>query len=445
MNAGQLKPLAAKVRELLARWDVAISHGQALDLVAALPGLRDWPEVVAFPDQLAARDIDLDAMSRLARRIGARFAERLPARVARRLDATELMNQMAPWNVIEPRDGTRRERLIVACGDSAPGGVRAAGIADRVTRTSQQLVWGPVPPQDDPAEFLAARFAAWDSDLATSDQPEDWERDVVSPSQSRNRSWEHCLSVFPEYDRIELWMDPQPNAQLQLLQLLDWLGRHDQLAEKVFLMQADEPIGNCTPFDIRTLSPRVEKVGPREFELAARAWRAFCQPTPQSWFDLLSSDFDAPACLRATVRAMLAELPAARTGLRATEQRLLERVAERDATWLSVFQNMLRFDAARVYGYWELGRLLDGLARGPSPAIAGLADGPFDRALHDDSVRWKHYNHSALRLSPFGAALLHGEDDIVRHRPVSFWWGGTKLTNERLWRWDESTSTLLSQ
>lgn len=442
MDARQLKLLGARVRELLAEWDIAIAHGQALDLVAALPGLRDWPEVIAFPDRVAARDIDLDATSRLGRRIGAKFGQRLSPRFASRLDAVHMMDRLAPWTIVEPRGARQREQLIVACGDSASGGVRVAGIADRVERTSQQLVWGPVPLRDDPGEFLAARFAAWDSDLNTTDQPEDWERDAISPKIARHQSWEHHLAAFHEYDRIELWIDPQPNAQLQLLQLLDWLGRQDALGEKVFLMQADDPIGGCGPFGIRSLRPRVVKVGQRQFELAARAWRAFCESTPQSWFDLLSSDLEALPRLRATVRALLAELPATASGLRATERRLLKRVSESGATWMSVFPNMLRFDEVRVYSYWELARLLDGLARGTAPAIAGLPDGPFDMALHDDSARRKRYQLSELQLTPFGEALLRGEEDIVRNRAVRFWWGGTKVTHMRLWRWDELTSTL---
>jgi len=156
----------------------------------------------------------------------------------------------------------------------------------------------------------------------------------------------------------------------------------------------------------------------------------------------LSSDLEALPRVRATVRALLAELPATATGLRATERRLLERAAESGATWMSVFPNMLRFDEVRVFSYWELGRLLDGLARGSSPAITGLPDGPFDMALHDDSARFKEYQLSELKLSPFGEALLRGEEDFVRTRAVRFWWGGTKVTSTRLWRWDEPTSSL---
>jgi hypothetical protein len=38
----------------------------------------------------------------------------------------------------------------------------------------------------------------------------------------------------------------------------------------------------------------------------------------------------------------------------------------------------------RVFDYWEVGELLDGLAHCPAPAIVGLNEGPFTMELHDD-------------------------------------------------------------
>ena len=443
MHAEQLKALAASLRDLLARWDITISHGQALDLLAALPGLRDWPEVNAFPERLATRAIDLDATGRLARRITSKFGTRLPPRIVRRLDAAELMNELAPWKLTEPRDTGRRERLIVVCGDSATGCLRQAQIADRVETAAIELVCGPVPMEDDPAKFTAARLAAWDADLTTSDQPEPWKREMSAEALDVHDGWMRRLPVFAEYARIELWMDPDPNSQLQLLQLLDWLGCQDALAGRVFLMQSEVPLGRCRPFDVRTLQPRLDPIGPREFELATRAWRAFREPTPRPGFELLSTNLDALPRLRDAVRLMLNELPAADNGLRATERQLLERIAQPDASYLDVTAHLLgRRNHARVFDYWSLGRLLDSLARGPRPAIEGLPDGPFDLTLHDDSQRRHGYFRSTLRLTDFGDALLRGEDDIGRERPIRFWWGGTKVTPEQPWRWDAALGTL---
>ena len=55
-------------------------------------------------------------------------------------------------------------------------------------------------------------------------------------------------------------------------------------------------------------------------------------------------------------------------------------------------------------GKW--GELLDGLSRCPQPAISGLAEGPFDDALHDAKDRHDRYRQSELSLTDLGKAIL---------------------------------------
>lgn len=69
MDVPQLKLLAGRVRGLLQRSSSIVGHSQALDLVAALPGLRNWPEVMAFPDRVAACELDATSAGRLAFRL----------------------------------------------------------------------------------------------------------------------------------------------------------------------------------------------------------------------------------------------------------------------------------------------------------------------------------------------------------------------------------------
>ena len=69
MDVQQLKLLAGRVRGLLEQYGTSLSHGQSLDLVAALAGLRNWPEVMAFPDRVAACGVDDVAVASLARRL----------------------------------------------------------------------------------------------------------------------------------------------------------------------------------------------------------------------------------------------------------------------------------------------------------------------------------------------------------------------------------------
>ena len=69
MDIQQLKLLAGRVRDLLQQSNHPVRHNQSLDLISALPGLRNWPEVLAFPDRVAVCQLDLTSASRLAFRL----------------------------------------------------------------------------------------------------------------------------------------------------------------------------------------------------------------------------------------------------------------------------------------------------------------------------------------------------------------------------------------
>ena len=64
MDTQQLKQLPGRLRALLEGAAVEIGLGQALDLSASLVGLRNWPEVQAFPQRVQAREHDLSATAR---------------------------------------------------------------------------------------------------------------------------------------------------------------------------------------------------------------------------------------------------------------------------------------------------------------------------------------------------------------------------------------------
>jgi hypothetical protein len=101
-------------------------------------------------------------------------------------------------------------------------------------------------------------------------------------------------------------------------------------------------------------------------------------------------------------------------------------------------------DSGRVFGYWEQGALLDGIARCRKLLVSGLKEGPFTMELHDDRARHRRYTKSRLALTPLGQAILGQVDDFARYNPIRRWWGGTKLTNKSLWRWDPDNKVLVA-
>jgi hypothetical protein len=107
-----------------------------------------------------------------------------------------------------------------------------------------------------------------------------------------------------------------------------------------------------------------------------------------------------------------------------------------------VFPGQEKANMQRVFHYWEIGELLDGLAR--CPVISGLDDGPFSLEMHNDESRHERYKRSRLSLTDQGKAVLAGQKDFRRHNPIRRWWGGTELTSEQLWRWDAQSRSLIA-
>jgi hypothetical protein len=139
--------------------------------------------------------------------------------------------------------------------------------------------------------------------------------------------------------------------------------------------------------------------------------------------------------LRPVVVDLIEELPSSVPGLGRTEMRLLELVAGgyRGLNGLFYLRHLRQ---RQVFSDRELGFLLEGLAHGPKPALAGLDDEI--RAIPRERYyeRQEAYRRSRLSITDFGKAVLAHNEDFSRHNPIDRWWGGTHLTNDNLWRYD---------
>ena len=331
------------------------------------------------------------------------------------------------------------KRLILTFDDSAAGALRGAGLADCVIPFGFCFVWGRLRPANELEALLSPRAAQsaaagfhWLDNLGG------------APLEEARKQGAGLIDFCACFEGVELWADSDPNAQLQLVWLLDHIGAHADVASKTVLVQADTRIGDHPPVywaEQRLMAVPIRK---RHLEAASAAWSSWRAPTPVAWFDLLARDLTALPHLRNTVIALLEELPARVTGLGATEMRMLELLAAGYVHPYDLFPGHQKPNDRQVFGYWEVGALLDGLAHCPAPAVAGLDEGPFDDELHDATERHDRYRNSRLSLTSLGKAILAQADDFSRHNPVHRWWGGTELSNDRLWRWDSDGGTLIA-
>ncbi|KJC34996.1 hypothetical protein UB31_30000 [Bradyrhizobium sp. LTSP849] len=319
------------------------------------------------------------------------------------------------------------KRLILT-GWGGGSELARSGLTEIVIPFHFQFAWGPLPR----AEKLSAYFAAYTKDIDPAGHWSDW---VRWPPGAKGRSL--SLAEFCEpYDEIELWFGATPRDQLQLVWLLDHLGSCPELAQKLGLRLLDSDLffyPDCDFAEFDRSIPLVD-VTADGFETARSAWSAYRAPTPEACIYLLHRDLSPLLRLRPALLELLAELPSPLTGLGMTELRFLEMLARGYANTNALF-HLRSQRGTYVFGEIELGYLLEGLALGPKPDVAGLGDEL--RTIDHGNHRARHavYLRSRLSLTEFGKAVLAGEEDFSRYNPIDRWWGGTRLTNDRLWRY----------
>jgi hypothetical protein len=329
------------------------------------------------------------------------------------------------------------KRLILTTSDSGAGGLRGAKLADCVGAFGMRFVWGQLPSAIGLETWLSPRSAKHEaSGSHWLDHTSGWLKEA--------RAGEGLVEFCERFDVVALWVDPDPNSQLTLIWLLDYLGRHAKTPSNLTLVQADASIGDHMPEELAGWRLPSVKIQNKHFEAASRPWQAYRQPTPQDWFNLLGEDLSVLPQLRPSVLELLEELPMDTTGLGATEMRMLELISAGNAGPFDVFPGDGKRNQRRVFGYGEVGSLLDGLAHCSAPAVSGLDEGPFTLEMHESRSRHERYKRSRLSLAPLGKAILARTEDFSRHNPIHRWWGGTELTNDRLWRWGPDNRTLIA-
>ncbi|WP_028137390.1 hypothetical protein [Bradyrhizobium japonicum] len=328
------------------------------------------------------------------------------------------------------------QRVILT--SSAGVGLALADRADMVVPFIYRFVSGPLPTPHHLIDYLGARWPLnemhW-SDCVRVDQ---------SPLLRRQDRAGGLLWVCQTYgvDFIELWFDPEPNSQLQLIWILDYVRSEPSLTGSLRLRRVDFNLREADPSELRHRDVRQFDIVESDLGIASMAWEAYRAPTPELCAGLLGRPLGKLHFLKPAMEDLLAELPSPATGLGATETRLLERIAGGHDRTDALFRPGAL--GTHIFDQWELGTLLEGLAFGPAPAIAGL-DGKL-ATLDPDNVRSRNaaFRRSRLSLTAFGEAVLAGREDFRRHNPIKRWWGGTLLTNERLWRWDGERRLLIS-
>ncbi|WP_354125891.1 hypothetical protein [Bradyrhizobium sp. RT9b] len=298
------------------------------------------------------------------------------------------------------------KRVILT--SSSGVGLAHADRADMVVPFIFRFVSGPLPTSHHLEQYLTGGYVRGDPEVRWSDL-------VGRLPQTGLAHKETGLIWFCEtygVDLIELWFDPEPNSQLQLIWILDYLRSHPSITDRLRLRRVNFDLRGADGTELRDRMVRELEVADCDFEIANMAWEAYRAPTPELCFGLLGRDFPRLPFLKPAMEQLLAELPSPITGLGTTEARLLDLIARGHNRTKELFQPDGPLQT-RVFDQWELGPLLEGLGSGPMPVITGLDPKLATLAPHDARGRNAAFRRSRLSLTELGEAVLEGREDFA--------------------------------
>lgn len=311
-------------------------------------------------------------------------------------------------------------------GDDILPKLKEAGLPGEFIRWADALCIGPTPSGLSETQWreLRARFAA-DNHFFPYDEALRFLSD-----QDRN------LMRFRDHDRVILWFEHDLFCQINLIYLLDWFTRQDLRKTKLFLICIAKHLGHLSREELARLYGTEHEVTAAEFDLARRAWQAFCAPDPTGLERLINDDTTPLPFLRAALLRHLREFPSKENGLNRTERMAMEAVASGESRPDRIFRAVN--DREEVF--W----MTDGMFY---PSLKQLAGGPSPLLKVNGADSWPTGNAPitglTLGLTDTGRAVLTGEADWIKLNGIDRWLGGVHLHGaESAWRWDEENRRL---
>ena len=320
--------------------------------------------------------------------------------------------------------------LHITNGDAAAELLRCAAVAGPILPWRDVLHEGPVPTglSNDELDEVRIDFLG----------AQGWGDKEEIRKQFRQRN--ELLDSVPGFSEVVLWFEHDLYDQLQLIQILDQLGRYDPARVRISLICIGEfpgverftGLGQLSTSDLVSLIPGRERVTLDHLRLARLAWQAFRRADPSALTRLLRRDTSLLPFLDAALCRHLAQFPSVTNGLSRTERWILEGLHSGAGTGAALFRYQSYQEESPFFGdvcfYGHVSRLVD--VDQPPLAVTGESHASLEKAH--------------LHLTDFGSELLGDGADLVQPNGIDRWLGGVHLQGQDArWRWDEDARRLM--
>ncbi|KAA2245767.1 hypothetical protein F0L74_07395 [Chitinophaga agrisoli] len=237
------------------------------------------------------------------------------------------------------------------------------------------------------------------------------------------------LKTASDYEEVVLWFEFDLFCQINLLFILHYLRTQVIRLPKISLVSIDSHpevtdfrgLGLLMPYHFPALFEQRIYLEAADMELAARAWKAYCQGDPLTLETISRGPTGHLIYLGPALQAHLQRLPSVENGLNAIQAYFLRKIYMSDLRWYDLYAQF--WDDMRIYGFgdFQLDIYIQRMRR------AGMIE------QHD----------VMLSITSLGREVLNNEEKYTDYVSLEHrWLGGLRLMHNP-WRWDAKTGTVV--
>ena len=315
--------------------------------------------------------------------------------------------------------------LNITNGDCAADIMRKAGVPGDILPWRDVLHDGPVPDKLDLQQLSQVR-AQFIIDRGWGEAEQ-----IRQSFIERDRT----LESVDQYKKVILWFEHDLYDQLQLLQILDWLGQNKPIKTDISIICVDQYLGTLSPQEMAALFEYEKIVTEPQFDLAHIAWSAFRSDTPQKWFALLAADTSALPFLDGAITRQLEEYPACTNGLSRTAHLALDVIHQGETRPGRIFERNQASEARHFMGDSSFWIILNELLASSPPLLHLPQAKQLSLPIRPEQ---------ALTLTPAGKEVLSSRRNWLESIQLDKWIGGVHLSADNLWCWDSLKHSIVN-
>ena len=257
------------------------------------------------------------------------------------------------------------------------------------------------------------------------------------------------IKDYRNYQHIILWFDHDLYGQLQLTQLIEWLGRQD--TGRIEISQIDlglvkqkgihrRRISQLLPTEIQILFQSVIEVTLQQTEICRQAWYAFTNGNPEHIVQFNPPDLSTMPYLKDVFIRLAREFPFKTTGFSQTEYLIVDAVKHKNFTEDDIFAYVQSKEPVAFMSRTVFQHILQHLMDVQYPVLKKQVIEQ-EVVLEVDgttniSSETKIIKDSKIHTTNYTNQVLNKWVDWIQMNGINRWIGGVHLHDGNLWRYD---------